>query len=122
MGRCLNCIHFDVCDIDRRDMERTYGDCSDFLNDNDVAPKNQQISVEDRLPTESDGTVLVCMPDLWPYNNKEPYVNAKHDCRVRVGHYSEHSNEWTYELGMKGRGYLPTHWMPLPDPYTEKEN
>lgn len=82
---------------------------------------NEWISVYDRLPTESDGTVLVCMPDLWPYNNKEPFVNAKHDCRVRVGHYSEHSNEWTYEFGMKCR-YLPTHWMPLPAPPTDEEN
>lgn len=41
MARCLNCIHFDVCDSDRRDMERSYGDCSDFLHDDDVSPKTE---------------------------------------------------------------------------------
>lgn len=39
------------------------------------------ISVEDRLPTESDGTVLVCMPDIFPYNQKEPIIKAKNDRR-----------------------------------------
>lgn len=41
MGRCLNCIHFDVCDTDRCEKERLYGDCSDFLNDADVVPKSE---------------------------------------------------------------------------------
>jgi hypothetical protein len=36
MARCLNCIHCDVCDSDRHDKERLYGDCSDFLHDDDV--------------------------------------------------------------------------------------
>lgn len=36
MARCLNCIHFDVCDTDRHEKERLYGDCRDFLNDADV--------------------------------------------------------------------------------------
>ena len=41
MGRCLNCIHYDVCDTDRHEKERLYGDCSDFLNDADVVPKSE---------------------------------------------------------------------------------
>lgn len=36
MARCLNCIHCDVCDSDRHDKERLYGDCSDFLHDDVV--------------------------------------------------------------------------------------
>lgn len=36
MGRCLNCVHFDVCDSDRHDKEWLYGDCCDFLHDNDA--------------------------------------------------------------------------------------
>ena len=36
MARCLNCIHYDVCDSDRHDKERLYGDCSDFLHDDVV--------------------------------------------------------------------------------------
>ena len=74
------------------------------------------------LPTESDGTVLVCMPNVSPYNLTEPFVNAKHDRRVRVAHYSEFSNDWTYEMGGKNSKHRPTHWMPLPTPPTEKEN
>ena len=48
MGRCLNCIHFDVCDSDRHEKERLYGDCSDFLNDDTVVPKSEV----DRLQCE----------------------------------------------------------------------
>ena len=77
---------------------------------------NNWISVKDKLPTESDGTVLVCMPDVWPYNDKELFVNAKHDRRVRVAHYSEFSNDWTYEMGGKNKEFRPTHWMPMPEP------
>lgn len=39
MARCLNCIHCDVCDSDRHDKERLYGDCSDFLHD--VVPREE---------------------------------------------------------------------------------
>jgi hypothetical protein len=96
-----------------------------WKKDLDAAPTinpYEWISVEDRLPTEADGTVLVCMPDVWPYNNKEPFVNAKHDCRVMEAHYSEFSNTWTYGMGSRSMDYNPTHWMPLPKPPTEKEN
>lgn len=41
MARCLNCIHFDVCDTDRHEKERLYEDCSDFLNDYDVVPRSE---------------------------------------------------------------------------------
>ena len=44
MGRCLNCIHFDVCDIDRHRKERMYGDCSDFFDDNDVVSKSKVVT------------------------------------------------------------------------------
>lgn len=72
------------------------------------------ISVEDRLPTESDGTVLVCFPDVFPYNSKEHFVNAKHDQRVKTATYSEHSRKW-YIGDMASVGSIdPTHWMPLP--------
>lgn len=49
MARCLNCIHFDVCDSDRRDMERSYGDCSDFLHDDDVVPKSEVAKIFEEL-------------------------------------------------------------------------
>lgn len=39
MARCLNCIHYDVCDGDRCDKERMYGECSYFLHDADVVPR-----------------------------------------------------------------------------------
>ena len=38
---CLNCIHFDVCDEDRRGRQKCYGNCSDYLNDSDIAPKSE---------------------------------------------------------------------------------
>ena len=41
MARCLNCIHCDVCDTDRCEKERLYGQCSDFLHDDDVVPKSE---------------------------------------------------------------------------------
>lgn len=77
------------------------------------------ISVKDRLPTESDGTVLVCFPDVFPYNSKEHCVNAKHDQRVKTAKYSQFSNEW-YIGDMAGISKVrPTHWMPLPEPPKE---
>ena len=56
---------------------------------------NGWISVEDRLPEDGDGTVLVCSPDIEPYNLKEHFVNAKHDTRVKTAVYSEYSGTWT---------------------------
>lgn len=62
MARCLNCIHCDVCDIDRHEKEHLYGDCSDFLNDTDVVPKseverlyyNLQVVLEERAETKQE--------------------------------------------------------------------
>ena len=39
MARCLDCIHFDVCDTDRRERERRYEQCGDFLHKDDLVPK-----------------------------------------------------------------------------------
>lgn len=81
------------------------------------APK--WISVEEGLPTESDGTVLVCFPDVQPYNLDEPFVNAKHDRRVRTATYSQYSKQW-YIGDMCAVGKVsPTYWMPLPQPPKE---
>lgn len=51
MGRCLNCIHYDVCDTDRHEKERLYGDCSDFLNDTEVVPKSEVEALECEIAT-----------------------------------------------------------------------
>lgn len=76
---------------------------------------NEWISVKDRMPTESDGTVLVCFPDVQPYNLMEHYVNAKHDERVQTAHYSQYNDRW-YIGDMAGVSDIrPTHWMPLPE-------
>lgn len=80
------------------------------------------ISVKDRLPTESDGTVLVCYPNQAPYNLMEPHMNAKHDRRVATGCYSQHSRTW-YHGDMRGVGGAdPIAWMPLPEPPKEEEH
>ena len=75
------------------------------------------IPVTERTPTESDGTVLVCHADIFPYNEKEPFVDAKHNRRVTVGSHSEHTNTWHCAMG--GTLYDVTHWMPLPEPQNE---
>jgi hypothetical protein len=72
------------------------------------------ISVTESLPTESDGSVLVCHTDVPPYNFMEPFVNAKHDRRVEFGHYSEHTNRWYGTMGEFIEDIIG--WMPLPSP------
>lgn len=79
------------------------------------------IPVTERLPEESDGTVLVCMPNVWPYNYKEPFINAKHNCQVEIATHSEHSGNW-YFSGGAVRDVEPIAWMPLPEPYQEVNN
>ena len=79
------------------------------------------IPVTERLPEESDGTVLVCMPNIWPYNYKEPFINAKHNCQVRTATHSEHSGNWYYSDGAVG-DVEPIAWMPLPEPYQEAKD
>lgn len=114
-----------LIDADKLDVERIdcfYGsecrlkDVQEWLDEQPTVSPYKWISVTDRLPTESDGTVLVCMPNVWPYNHLEPFKNAKHNCRVGVAHYSEFSNDWIYAMGGKNSEHRPTHWMPLPEP------
>ena len=61
------------------------------------------IICEQKLPKESDGVVLISMP------NGE----------VKTGRYSEYSKRW-YKGDMCGvGGDDPLAWMPLPKPYTK---
>lgn len=85
-----------------------------------AALRNGWISVNDRLPEEGDGTVLVCFPDIEPYNLKEHFVNAKHDTRVKTAVYSEYSGTWI--IGDMGgvSNIQPIHWRPLPEPPEEE--
>ena len=79
------------------------------------------IKCSERLPEESDGTVLVCFPDEFPYSNKEPFVNAKHNQRVRISSYSQFNNTWYIgDFGAIGE-VRPIAWMPLPEPPEEEE-
>lgn len=83
--------------------------------------RNRWISATEEPPSESDGTVLICFPDVSPYNCKEPFVNAKHDCRVTTARYSEHSKQW-YIGGMGSVGGPdPISWRQLPEPAEEAE-
>ena len=68
------------------------------------------IKVTEKLPSESDGYVLVCMPDEFPYNQGQ---------RVRLGQYSEYAHRWFFEGGATG-GSDPIAWMPLPEPICDK--
>ena len=73
------------------------------------------IPVKERTPTEADGTVWVCLADVFPYNEKEPYVDAKHDRRITEAHYSQFSKRW-YEEGAVFPDGVVTHWMEKPQP------
>lgn len=68
---------------------------------------NNWVSVNDKMPTESDGNVLVCMPDIFPYN--------QHNGRVMMARHSQFTDTWYYEFGGT-KEVRPTHWMPLPEP------
>ena len=73
------------------------------------------ISVNERTPTEADGTVWVCLADVFPYNEKEPYIDAKHDRRITEAFYSQFSKRW-YKDGAVFPDGVVTHWMEKPQP------
>lgn len=80
------------------------------------------IPCSERLPEGSDGTVLVCFPDEFPYSNKEPYINAKHNQRVKTASYSQFNKTWYIgDFGAIGE-VRPIAWMPLPEPYKEEQD
>ena len=64
----------------------------------DVAANAQPgwILVNERLPKEDDGMVFVLMPDVFPYNSKQPFANCEQDRRIEMAHYSEHSGTWYF--------------------------
>ena len=72
------------------------------------------VDVGEELPTESEGTVLVLMPNKLPHNQKEPYPNAKHNQRIKMAKYSEFSKRWYCgDFGGVG-GDDPIAWARLP--------
>ena len=73
------------------------------------------ISVKDRTPTESDGTVWVFLADVFPYNEKEPYIDAKHDRRITEAFYSQFSKRWYKDGAVLPDGAV-THWMEKAQP------
>lgn len=73
------------------------------------------ISVKERTPTEADGTVWVCLADAFPYNEKEPYIDAKHDRRITEAFYSQFSKRW-YKDGVAFPDGVVTHWMEKAQP------
>lgn len=82
---------------------------SDVIHESAKQFINKQIEwidVTEKLPSESDGYVLVCMPNEFPYNQRQ---------RVRLGQYSEYAHQWFFEGGAVG-GSDPIAWKPLPEP------
>ena len=73
------------------------------------------ISVNERTPTEADGTVWVCLADVFPYNEKEPYIDAKHDRRITEAFNSQFSKRW-YKDGAGFPDGVVTHWMEKTQP------
>ena len=97
----------------------TENDClyklmADVMIENGVTVQ-EWISVKKRTPTEADGTVLVCLADVFPYNEKETYIDAKHDRRITEAHYSQFSKCW-YKDGAVFPDGVVTHWMEKPQP------
>ena len=95
-------------------------DLAKVIEDAYMALKNgvtvqEWISVKDRTPTEADGTVWVCLADVFPYNEKEPYIDAKHDRRITEAFYSQFSKRW-YKDGAVFPDGVVTHWMEKPQP------
>lgn len=82
---------------------------------------SQWIPCSEKLPEEADGTVLVCMPNESPYNEREQFINAKHNQQVETAHYSQHSDTWYFAMGAVSET-RPIAWMPLPEPYREEKN
>lgn len=84
--------------------------------------KPRWIPVAERLPKEADGMVFVLMPDVFPYNSKQPFVNCNQDRRIDMAHYSEHSKTWYFgDCGAVG-GQEPIAWIHrsvLPEPPKE---
>lgn len=87
---------------------------ADLMIDNGVTVQ-EWISVKDRTPKEADGTVWVCLADVFPYNEKEPYIDAKHDRRITESFYSQFSKRW-YKDGAVFPDGIVTHWMEKAQP------
>ena len=104
----------ELLDIIIHPGQKTLGDIADYLISNGVTVQ-EWISVKDHTPTEADGTVFVCLADVFPYNEKEPYVDAKHDRRITEANYSQFSKRWYKEGAILTEGVV-THWMPMPQP------
>ena len=85
---------------------------ADWLIVNGVTVQ-EWISVKDHTPTEADGTVWICLANAFPYNEKEPYIDAKHDKRITEANYSQFSKQW-YKNGTVFADGVVTHWMPMP--------
>ena len=96
------------------DPRPTYETVARYLMSHGVTVQ-EWISVKDRTPAEADGTVWVCLADVFPYNEKEPYIDAKHDRRITEAHYSQFSKCW-YKDGAVFQDGIVTHWMEKPKP------
>ena len=78
----------------------------------------QWISVDERLPDKNEGLVLVCMPDEFPYNTKQPYPDVEQNERIGIAHYENCVKRWWMD-GYKLGDTIPIAWMPLPEPPKE---
>lgn len=114
----LHTAHNKVAGVALEDDEKTYSDAVGMEVDELIAhgvTVQEWISVDERTPTEADGTVWVCLADVFPYNEKEPYIDAKHDRRITEAFYSQFSKRW-YQDGAVFPDGVVTHWMEKPQP------
>lgn len=64
MARCWNCIHFDVCNHDRREYEETFGQCREFFNEDDVISRNEIEKLFDEIESCVIGTLEPSFQEL----------------------------------------------------------
>ena len=108
---CNFCEHFknkNACEKHKKEV------IADNMIDHGVTVQ-EWIPVKDHTPTEADGTVWVYLADVFPYNEKEPYIDAKHDRRITEAKYSQFSKQWYKDGAIFPEGVV-THWMEKPQP------
>lgn len=113
-GKWISCN--DTDELYRQGVEDNYSDTIRLINDMpsaDVQPVNQWINVNDRLPDETEVTVLI-----WIKEGKADGIEISDCCHI--AYWVKDSKkfcdiDWNVINGI-------THWMPMPEPPKDGEH